>query len=135
MSAVAKLVSPKKYLELERKSEVRHEYIDGRMIEMTGANENHDKITGNIIFVLKGHFRGGSGDAYSSDMRVRIPSTGRYTYPDVVVISDQSVIEEEELDVLLNPAVIFEVLSETTANYDREKNFNTTALSKRSKNI
>lgn len=67
MSAVTELISSQEYLEIERKSEVRHEYIDGRMVEMTGASEKHNTITGNIVFVLKGHFRSHSGKVYQSD--------------------------------------------------------------------
>lgn len=81
MAAVAERIFPQEYLELERKSEVKHEYIDGRMVEMAGASEVHDTIVGNVIYILKGHLRGRSGKAYPNDMRVRIPATDRYVYP------------------------------------------------------
>ncbi|MEZ4709686.1 MAG: Uma2 family endonuclease [Caldilineaceae bacterium] len=123
MAAIAERISPQEYLELERKSETKHEYINGRMVEMPGASEVHNTITSNVIISLGIQLRGRPGKVYPSDMRVRIPATGRYTYPDVVAITDRPELEEDELDVLVNPAVIVEVLSDSTANYDRGEKF------------
>ncbi|MEZ4658525.1 MAG: Uma2 family endonuclease [Caldilineaceae bacterium] len=123
MSAVAELISPQEYLELERQSETKHEYIDGRMVEMPGASEVHNTIVSNIIISIGIQLRGRPGKVYSSDMRVRIPATDRYTYPDVVAITNKPALEEDEFDVLVNPAVIVEVLSDSTSNYDRGEKF------------
>lgn len=123
MAAVAELISPEAYLELERKSSIKHEYIDGRMVEMAGSSEVHNTIVGNLIISLGSQLRGRSGKIYPSDMRVRIPATGRYTYPDVVAVVEFPELEEDELDVLVNPAVIVEVLSDSTAHYDRGEKF------------
>ena len=123
MTAVAELISPQEYLALECKSETKHEYIDGRMIEMPGASEVHNSIVGNVIISLGVQFRGRPGKVYPSALRVRIPTTDRYTYPDVVAITGKPELEEDELDVLLNPAIIIEVLSDSTANYDRGEKF------------
>lgn len=123
MSAVAELISPQEYLELERKSETKHEYLEGRMIEMAGASEEHNMIVSNVIITLGSQLRGRSGRAYPSDMRVRIPATGLYTYPDVSVVSDKPLLDDHERDILLNPAILIEVLSDSTENYDRGKKF------------
>jgi Uma2 family endonuclease len=60
---------------------------------------------------------------YSSDMRVKISRTGLYTYPDVVVVCDEPRFEDAEVDTLLNPLVLVEVLSPSTADYDRGEKF------------
>ena len=123
MAAVAELISPQEYLAFERTSETKHEYINGQMIETVGATEVHNTIVGNVIFTLGSQLRGRAGKVYPSDMRVKIPATGMYTYPDVTVIADQPLLEDEERDVLLNPAVIIEVLSRSTERLDRGLKF------------
>jgi Uma2 family endonuclease len=55
----------------------------------------------------------------TSDMRVKVESTGLYTYPDIVICCDQPSFEDKVFDTLLNPRVIIEVLSDTTEKYDR----------------
>ena len=60
---------------------------------------------------------------YANDMRVRVPSTRLYTYPDVAVVFDEPQFEDDYLDTLLNPTLIIEVLSESTEAYDRGKKF------------
>ncbi|MEZ4860524.1 MAG: Uma2 family endonuclease [Caldilineaceae bacterium] len=123
MVAVAELISPQEYLEVERKSQIKHEYISGRMIEMAGATRKHNKIVGNVCFVLIGQLRGRSESVYPSDMRVWIPATNSYTYPDVTVAGDETPLDAEEQDILFNPVIIVEVLSPSTENYDRGEKF------------
>ncbi len=79
MSAIAELISPQEYLELERKSPTKHEYIAGRIVEMAGATKEYNLIVGNVVFVLIGQLRGRPETVYPSDIRVRIPSTSLYT--------------------------------------------------------
>lgn len=117
--AVAELISPQEYLELERKGDVKHEYIDGQMIETAGASRIHNLIVNNIVFILLSQLFDSAIEVYSSDMRVRIPSTYLYTYPDIVVSGDAPSFDDSELDVLTNPTIIFEVLSQSTENRDR----------------
>lgn len=123
MATVTELVSPQEYLDFERNSNTKHEYIDGQIVEMAGASEVHNTISGNIFFVIKGHLRGRPGKVYMSDMRVKIPDTGLYTYPDVTVIVDRPQLEDDERDILLNPAIIVEVLSSSTEHLDRGVKF------------
>ncbi|MCB0063891.1 MAG: Uma2 family endonuclease [Caldilineaceae bacterium] len=121
--AVAELISPQEYLELERKSETKHEYIAGRVIEMAGGSEKHNTIASNVLITLGFQLRGRLGKAYSSDMRVYVPATGLYTYPDVTAIADKPLLDDSERDILLNPTVIVEVLSDSTEQYDRGEKF------------
>lgn len=121
--AVAELISPQEYLELERKSLTKHEYIAGRMVEMAGASEEHNTIVSNVIITIGYQLRHRTGKAYPSDMRVRVPATGLYTYPDITVVAEQPLLEDNERDILLNPTIIIEVLSSSTESYDRGEKF------------
>ncbi len=115
--------TPQEYLAIERKVEFKSEYIDGEMVAMTGASRQHNLITINIAREITQQLKGRPCEAYSSDMRVRIPDTNLYTYPDVVVVCGEPVFEDDQLDTLTNPTLIIEVLSESTESYDRGKKF------------
>ncbi len=111
------------YLDLERKAEFKSEYINGEIVAMTGASREHNLITTNLTRELSNALRAKPCEVYSSDMRVRIPSTKLYAYPDVVVACGSPVFEDEFVDTLLNPTLIIEVLSKSTASYDRIQKF------------
>lgn len=118
-----KLYKPEEYLELERGSEVRHEYIDGELYEMAGANKPHNRISVNVVRLLDNQLLERDCNIYGSDMRVKITSTGKYTYPDVVAVCGEEIFEDETEDSLLNPMLIVEVLSKSTEAYDRGAKF------------
>jgi Uma2 family endonuclease len=111
--------SPEIYLEIDRKSEFKHEYFNGEILAMTGASRKHNLITINIASSLNSQSKGRQCEVYASDMRVRVGSSGAYTYPDVVVVCGRPTFEDSEADTLTNPTVIIEVLSKTTEGYDR----------------
>ena len=116
--------TPDEYLALERRSESKNEYLDGEIYAMTGASRRHNLITGNILAALHAQLRKNGGcEVYSHDMRVRVPATDLYTYPDVVVACGEPRFEDSELDTLLNPVLIVEVLSKSTEDYDRGTKF------------
>jgi|ERR1044071_1610659 Uma2 family endonuclease len=117
------LLSPEEYLALERKSEIKHEYFAGEMFAMVGASKRHNLITANIIRILGNQLLKRPCNVYPSDMRVKVSATGKYTYPDVVVACEEERFDDAENDTLLNPVVVFEVLSESTEAYDRGKKF------------
>lgn len=117
------LLTPAEYLEIERHSEIKHEYIDGRMYAMSGASRHHVTIMVNIATSLKLQMRGRDCRVYTSDMRVKISSSGRYTYPGVAAVCGEGRFEDAEVDTLLNPTAIVEVLSKTTEIYDRGEKF------------
>jgi Uma2 family endonuclease len=114
-------VTPEEYLALERKSETKSEYLNGEMFAMVGASRQHNLIAGNIFGELRQRLKGTSCEAYTNDMRVRIPATGLYTYPDVIVVCGEPQFEDEYIDTLINPTLIVEVLSDSTESYDRGK--------------
>jgi Uma2 family endonuclease len=111
--------TPEEYLALERAAEYKSEYFDGEIFSMVGASRKHNLIATNILSLLWQQLRGKSCEVYPSDMRVRIPSANLYTYPDVVVVCSEPQFEDEQVDTLLNPTVLVEVLSKSTALYDR----------------
>jgi Uma2 family endonuclease len=116
-------ITAAEYLEIERKAEIRSEYIAGRMYAMSGATERHNLITGNTLSEIHPRFRGRACEAYVSDMRVKVSPTGIYTYPDVVAVCGEPRFEDAHVDTLLNPTVIVEVLSGSTEAYDRGEKF------------
>ena len=89
------------------------------MFAMSGATRNHNVIASKISRLLQNQLDGRGCDVYQSDMKVRITASGRFTYPDIAVVCGERQFLDDRQDVLLNPTVLIEVLSETTANYDR----------------
>jgi Uma2 family endonuclease len=124
MSAAAKTrYTPEQYLELERKAPYKSEYYDGYIYAMSGASREHNLATGNLSGELRSRLKGRPCEVYASDMRVWIGATRSYTYPDVVVVCGEPRFEDREVDSLLNPTVVVEVLSPSTEKYDRGKKF------------
>ncbi|MEA2164170.1 MAG: hypothetical protein QOK37_2297 [Thermoanaerobaculia bacterium] len=117
------LLTPQEYLDLERKSEIRSEYIDGEMIAMSGASRRHARIAGNLHGEIWARLRGTGCEVYINDLRVKVSPTGMYTYPDIVALCGEPELEDEHVDTLLNPSVIIEVLSDSTEAYDRGEKF------------
>jgi Uma2 family endonuclease len=137
------LMTVDEYLELERHSDVKHEYIDGYVYAMAGGTSAQSVISANIIALLRpapeaprgGYarpegrdravraFRPGSSAArpcrvHTSDMRVRLSAT-RYVYPDVSVSCDERDRVNSEQDEIHYPRLVVEALSRTTQDYDR----------------
>jgi Uma2 family endonuclease len=115
--------TPEEYLALERAAEYRSEYLDGEIFAMAGASQAHNLIAGNIFWHLKSQFRGRPCQAYMSDMRVRVTPNRMYTYPDVVAVCGPQEFADDQVDTLLNPTAVFEVLSPSTEAYDRGEKF------------
>lgn len=114
---------PEEYLAIERKAEYKSEYVDGVMYAMAGASERHNLIVGNVVASLHFPLRKTPCKVYPSDMKVRLPNARKFFYPDVSVVCGDARFADEERDVLLNPLLVVEVLSESTAAYDRGKKF------------
>lgn len=116
-------LTPEEYLEIERKAEFRSEYYAGEMFALAGASDAPNLIAGNIFAALHRQLADRPCNVYQSDMRVKISKTGLYTYPDVVAVCGEELFDDNHRDLLLNPVVIVEVLSESTEAYDRGKKF------------
>jgi len=133
------LYTVEQYLSIERASEERHEFLDGEIYAMAGESSAHAIITVNLVITVGGQLKGTECQARSKDTKVRSgPSpkaaqtasqaqaqahSGLYSYPDLVVVCGEPLFHDEHKDVILNPKVIFEVLSPSTEAFDRGEKF------------
>ncbi len=115
--------TPAEYLELERAAEVKSEFINGEIFQMSGASRRHNLIVTNIVRELSTQLRGRPCETYAGDMRVRVSDAGLYTYPDVVAVCGKPSLEDRHFDTLMNPTLIVEVISPSTEAYDRGRKF------------
>ncbi|MCC7306619.1 MAG: Uma2 family endonuclease [Acidobacteria bacterium] len=116
-------MSPEEFLAFERAANERHEYRDGVVVAMSGAKRRHNTVSTNLSGLLWQHLRGKDCESYSNDMRVWVPKTRLYTYPDIVAVCGKPEFLDDEFDTLLNPALIIEILSASTESYDRGEKF------------
>lgn len=114
-------ISPEEYLEGEKISDLKHEYIEGQVYSMAGASDAHVTIVGNLLSLLRLKIREKSCRIYFSDMKVFVENANCYFYPDIFVTCDD---RDRENDYLKKyPNLIIEVLSESTGAFDRGKKF------------
>jgi len=116
-------LSPEEYLVIERQAEYKSEYVDGVMYAMAGGSERHNLIAGNLVTALNIQLRKAPCKVYPSDLKVRVPNSKRFFYPDVSVVCGEVQFADDEKDVVLNPLLVVEVLSDSTAAFDRGKKF------------
>lgn len=116
-------LSPEEYLAMERKAELKSEYVDGAVYAMAGGSIRHNLIVANIIITLGGQLKGRPCRVYASDLKVRVPNSKRFFYPDASVVCGDDEFADDEQDVILNPTLIVEVTSDSTAAFDRGKKF------------
>ena len=111
------------YLALERGAPYKSEYVDGEIFALAGASEPHNLIVTNCVGELWGQLKGKPCKLYSSDMRVQLAKSRRYTYPDLVIVCGKAGFTDDTRDTLTNPTLIIEVLSPSTESYDRGEKF------------
>jgi Uma2 family endonuclease len=111
------------YLARERASDTKHEYVNGELVAMAGASPEHNLVAGNIAGTLGDRLRDRPCVVFPSDQRLHVAATGIYAYPDVMVVCGRP--ERAPLDraTIVNPVVIFEVLSDSTEAFDRGAKF------------
>ncbi len=115
-------VTAEEYLALDRAAEFRSEFLDGEIVAMSGGSPRHSKLQINLALEIVTALRGTPCQAFSSDLRVRV-SPRMYAYPDLTVVCGELMLADDRQDILLNPKVIFEVLSPSTEYYDRGVKF------------
>ena len=124
MTAIAKqIISNSEYLERERTAFEKSEYYRGEVFAMAGATKEHNAIVGALMGELYGYLKNKACKVFPSDMRVHNQINSLYTYPDVVVVCGKEEYLDDKFDTLLNPTILFEVLSSTTEDYDRGTKF------------
>ncbi len=116
-SVLTERLTPDQYLVQERLAEAKSEYIDGELLPMPGVSIEHDRIVRSILRSLENQLSAESCEPMTSDVRVQL-SGSRYVYPDLTVVCGTPVFTDSEVDTLVNPTAIFEVLSNSTLNYD-----------------
>ena len=124
MSTLSKtFLTPEQYLEIERKAEYKSEYYNGEMFAMFGASLAHTVLVRNAMRELDRQLLGSSCIPVSNDLRVFVPVTGLFAYPDIVVFRDEPQLRDAYLDTLISPTVLVEILSPSTEAYDRGRKF------------
>ncbi|MBL8188058.1 MAG: Uma2 family endonuclease [Acidobacteria bacterium] len=119
------------YLAFEREADERHEYLDGEIYAMAGESPGHGRTSVNLVRLIGNHLLGKECDLYTKDTKVRsgpLPqwrssTKGLFSYPDLVVVCGERKYLDEYQDVLVNPTVIIEVLSDRTEWFDRRQKF------------
>jgi Uma2 family endonuclease len=101
----------------------RSEYLAGEIFAMAGGSEAHNLICGNVLRELGNRFKGRPCYVYTSDMKVRVESADLGAYPDAMAVCGERLFWDERKDVITNPALIVEVLSDSTEAYDRGDKF------------
>lgn len=121
--AAVKYITEAEYLSFERESQERHEYYKGEIYLMSGASFKHNIIEDNLRGLISNFLKGKKIRSFGSNLRVHIPKNTLYTYPDILIVCDDPIFVDDEFDTIVNPAVIIEILSPSTANYDRGAKF------------
>lgn len=107
------------FLAFEADSEFKHELVNGEVFDMTGGTGEHSQIAANTIIAIGSQFAGSSCRVHTSDMMLKADA-GEYVYPDLSVVCGQPFYEDESRLVLLNPVLVVEVTSPSSATYDRD---------------
>jgi Uma2 family endonuclease len=119
-----KKLTIEEYLEFESASVEKHEYYQGEIFAMSGPKVPHNIIAVNILSILKQKLKGKSCRPFNSDQRIHIPSNTLFTYPDISIICGEIITRDNDDWNIINPSVLFEVLSKSTQSYDRGDKFN-----------
>ncbi|MFO8038350.1 MAG: Uma2 family endonuclease, partial [Sodalinema sp.] len=115
-------ITPEDYLAAEEISPIRHEYRDGEVFAMTGGTQAHHTIVGNLFFALKTHLRSSGCRIFAEGMKTRVEASNAFYYPDVVVTCDDR-DRQPQSQYIEYPRLIIEVLSPSTARFDRTEKF------------
>ena len=125
------LYTVEQYLDMERAAEERHEYVDGYIYKLAGESPEHSTINANLIAILVTQLRGKPCRAFSPNMKIRSgpffkeqkTNKGLFSYADVSVVCGEPEFHDKFRDVLINPTVIIEILSDSTEGFDRYEKF------------
>lgn len=116
-------VSVEDYLLLEEAAQEKHEYVQGNIVARAGATEEHNDIVSNLIREVGNFLKEKDCKIHPSDFRVTTPAGKNYFYPDASIVCGKTEKQQDVFDTLLNPIVIFEVMSEGTEKIDRGYKF------------
>jgi len=114
-------ISPEEYLEIDRAANHKSEYFNGEMFLMACASKEHNRISFSLSIIIGNQLRGKPCEPFGSDVRVKIPNKN-FCFPDISIACDAD-WEDQRFDILLNPVVVFEVLSPSNEAWDRGGKF------------
>ena len=120
-----KVYSLEKYFELEEKAPFKSEFRNGKIVTMSGGTIEHGDISGNIYLIMRLVIKTLSEKyrVFSNDQKIYIPAHNHSVYADTFVVKDSPEIHDKSSFSVTNPMIVFEVLSKSTANYDRSGKF------------
>ncbi len=121
-ASIDKRFTTDEYLAIEERSESRSEYLAGRVFAMAGGTDAHIQISFNVTKILADKLRGRCR-AYQSEMKVRVETADTFYYPDVTLVCGDQKFYKGRRDVIENPILLVEVLSESTKDYDKNDKF------------
>lgn len=121
--AEKKYYSPEEYLALEETAEYKSEYYRGEIFALAGTSVNHNRIGSNVSSRLNQLFTKKNFEAFTNDVKLWIQEKDLFTYPYIMIVCGKIEFYPGRDDTITNPLVIFEVLSESTKNYDRGEKF------------
>lgn len=107
------------YLEQERTSDIKHEFVNGDVFDMAGGTIEHGRLAARVTKTLGVQLEGRPCDTFNADVRVRVLATGLATYPDLSIVCGRLERDPADANTITNPIVIVEVLSDSTEKYDR----------------
>lgn len=119
----AAVFTPEDYLTFERESDSRHEFLDGEIYAMAGESLSHSRVCINLGGEVRAKLKGKPCEALSPNMKVQTSNASLFSYPDLTIVCGEPRFHDVKKDVLTNPKVVFEVLSPSTADYDRTTKF------------
>ena len=119
--AVSTHLTPDEFLAMENASPTKHEYVRGEVFAMSGVSDAHNDVAGNVYTHLRAHLRGKPCRAYITDVKLRVEAADAFFYPDVFVTCDARDLDDPL--VKRSAVLIVEVLSPSTAEYDRGDKF------------
>ncbi len=122
-ASITELYTAEEYLALEVESDVRSEFRDGEIVEMTGGTPAHNEISRMFVFLLTAALRKQPYSIFVTDQRLWLPEVNLYTYPDVMVTPRPPELKANRHDTIMNPILIIETLSSSTEAYDRGDKF------------
>ena len=116
-----KIYTVDEYILLDEASDIRHEFINGQLFDMSGTSDLHNEIVGNLYFYLRNFLQVSSNKIYFENVKCKIQGEEYFTYPDVFITNDD--FDKENKYIKQHPSLIIEVLSDSTRKYDTVDKF------------
>jgi len=114
-------LTPEQYLELERKADRKSEYLYGETLAMAGGSPLHSLVIANLHTAIGSRLRGKPCYLFNADLRICVNWGDLFAYPDLTAVCGPLQYRDDRKDTLVNPALLVEVLSPSTKNFDRSE--------------